>query len=452
MSRATNQQIAAGFAQGLQNFVQGFAERKAKEAEQSRVVDLLKRLEDPKTTDMEKVGIYGELDPKLALQYEIAREKIKEKQQQQQFIAQQYAQDFGIEPPQTPEPQEFEGAGLGGPQAKVTQPVVSEAATPTQPGFKPNAPSMAARNQTALRPNFPGNQNFNEQPMVSAPIAVPARQQVQQRPQQQLTPKQEAQRLRAKGGALNAMQPGAGQPYLDQAKAIDAEARENKKTESKLEFEVRKGNEKYRQELLKGIPVTKKLKGQLGKLEQLNKKELLTPAAVKTLNFFGVPLGVFDTADEQEFEKQALDLTANIQQDYGSRILQSEFNTYLRRIPTLLNSKEGRTRIIDNMKIYAEAKEAEQKAYQDLYKLQKDSGIKHPLVTQEEVMDYADRELNQIFARLNDNLMKDTGTKEKARLLPKVREGSIRMSKDGKFYDFPADQAALRRKEGFSPL
>ena len=444
MSRATNEQIGAGFSAGLQNFVRGYTERKAKEQEQSRVKDLLKRLET--ASDVEKVSIYGELDPKLALGYDIANEKNKQKQQIQQFIAGEYAKDFGA----APVPEAIESTGLGGEQGKVVQPLNQGDATATQTGFTPSAPNRAAQNATAL--NFPGNKNFNEAPMVAAPIVNPQAQQVPQRPPQQLTLKQEAQRLRAKGGSLNAMQPGAGQPYLDQAKAIDREAAVDKDIEAKHEFEVRKGNEKYRQELLKSIPATKKLKGQLGKLEELNKKELLTPAAVKTLNFFGVPLGVFDTADEQEFEKQALDLTANIQQDYGSRILQSEFNTYLRRIPTLLNSKEGRTRIIDNMKIYAEAKEVEQKAYQDLYKMQKESGIKHPLVTQEEVLQYADKELNQIFSKLNDNLMEDTGTKEKAKLLPPVKQGLVRMSKGGRFYDFPAGQVESRRIEGFAAL
>lgn len=440
--------IAEGFGQGLINFANQYAQRKAQEREQSRVKQLAERLAN--ASEIEKQQLLFEADPsgKSYVQYELGREKNKQKQQTQEFIANQYAQDFGIPPP---EPQEVQGTGLGGVQGREVQPVNAEAATATQPGFSPNAPQQAARNAIALRPNAPFNKNFNEQPVVGTPIAAP-KQQPQQRPQQQLTPRQEAQRLRAKGGQLNAMQSGSGTPYLEQAKSIEKEEQSLREFDQKQEFEERKGNEKYRQELLKGIPVTKKLKGQLSKLETLNKKELLTPAAVKTLNFFGVPLGVFDTADEQEFEKQALDLTANIQQDYGSRILQSEFNTYLRRIPTLLNSKEGRTRIIENMKIYADAKEVEQKAYMDLYKMQKESGIKHPIVKQEDVLEYADKELDQIFGRLNQNLMEDTGTKEKAKLLPMIPQGSIRMSKDGRFYDFPAAQAELRRKEGFAPL
>lgn len=215
MSRATNEQIGAGFSQGLQNFVKGFTERKAKEKEQSRVKDLLKRLEN--ATDAEKVSIYGELDPKLALGFEIANEKNKQRAQTQAFIANEAAKDFGGAPS---EPQEYQGAGLGGPQARVIQPVDPTAATATQPGFKPNAPNMAARNATALRPNFPGNQNFNEVPLVQgqAPVA-----QAPQPQQQQLTPKQEAQRLRAKGAQLNAMQHGAGDAWLQQAKAIERE-------------------------------------------------------------------------------------------------------------------------------------------------------------------------------------------------------------------------------------
>ncbi len=439
MSRASIAEIGRGLGQSFINAGEMYVKHKAEQSKvqqaQKKLDALKKTYDNPNSTDIEKVSAWADIDPKIAATVVLAGEKQKQKEQTQKFIADQYAQDFGIAPPpqitEAPEP-----AGLGGQQGKIVQPVNPEAATPTQPGFSPSAPQQAARNATELNQQVPI-------PIAGAPPM--------QQPQQ-LTPRQEAQRLRAKGGQMNTMQPGAGAPYLEQANSIEREEQKQREFGQKQEFEARKGNEKYRQELLKGIPATKKLKGQLNKLENLNKKELLTPAAVKTLNFFGVPLGVFDTANEQEFEKQALDLTANIQQDYGSRILQSEFNTYLRRIPTLLNSKEGRTRIIENIRIYADAKEAEQKAYIDLYKMQKDSGIQHPLVRQEDVLEYADKELNQIFDRLNQNLMEDTGVKEKAKLLPMVQQGSIRMVKDGRFYDFPAQQAELRQKEGFAPL
>lgn len=47
MSRATNQRIAQGFSQGLQNFVQGYTKRKEKESAQ-------KILDDPKSTPVQK--------------------------------------------------------------------------------------------------------------------------------------------------------------------------------------------------------------------------------------------------------------------------------------------------------------------------------------------------------------------------------------------------------------
>lgn len=228
MSRATNQQIAEGFSQGLQNFVKGYTERKAKEQETSRVKDLMNRLADPKTTDMEKVAIYGKIDPKLALGFQIANDKNKQKQQTQQFIAEHYAQDFGGAPPPS-DNQNYEGAGLGGPQAKVTQPLNPGDATATQTGFTPGAPNRAAQDATQLNRNAPFSKDFTAQPLTQVPQGTAPPQQTQQPPKQQLTPKQEAQRLRAKGAALEGLQHGAGKGYFDSAKAIENEVKDKRK-------------------------------------------------------------------------------------------------------------------------------------------------------------------------------------------------------------------------------
>ncbi len=227
MSKASVAEFGRGLGQGFINAANVYVQHKQKEAETSKVRDLLNRLEG--ASDIEKAKIYGEIDPKLALNFEIAKDKEKSKLQTQQFIAQQYAQDFGGAPPEVPEQEEFQGAGLGGPQAKITQPVSPESATATQPGFKPNAPSMAARNATALNANMPFSKDFTGQPLTQVPQGtMPPSQQIQQRPPEQLTPAQ----LRAKGAALEGMQHGAGKGYFDTAKAIEANDRENKKIES----------------------------------------------------------------------------------------------------------------------------------------------------------------------------------------------------------------------------
>ncbi len=345
------------------------------------------------------------------------------------------------------------------PVQRTTTTAVEAPSEVAQPGFSVSGPQRAAQNAMAV--NQPREPIPIEQQQIEG---QPAPQQIPQQMQQQVNPELEAQAFEqaAQEAAMVGNSPVATQ-YANRANQIrkdvraaqveeKKDAREAVKMAQQEEFEERKENASYRQKILNGIPQTKKLKAQIGRIEKLSEKAELTPGAVKALNFFGIPIGAFDTANAQELEKLSNDLTATITSEYGNRILATEFNTFLKRIPTLLNSTQGRERIIRNMKLYSDAAEAEQNAYQDIYKMQKQSGIKHPIVKQEDVLEISEPKLDKIFEQLNSELMEDSGTKEKAKLLPPSAQGTVRMSKNGRFYDFPAEQAQLRKKEGFAPL
>lgn len=343
------------------------------------------------------------------------------------------------------------------PAIRSSEPI--ESTTTTQPGFSVTGPQRAAQN--AMQVNQPREPVEQQQQQALAQPKAASQGQPQQQPQ--IDPIREAEAYDQ--AAMQAAKdfPAVAARYENKAnqirkdvRAAEIEARQDardaRKETQQEEFEERKENASYRQRILNGIPQTKKLKAQIGRIEKLSEKAELTPAAVKALNFFGIPIGSFDTANAQELEKLSNDLTATITSEYGNRILATEFNTFLKRIPTLLNSTEGRERIVRNMKLYADAAEAEQNAYQDIYKMQKQSGIKHPIVKQEDVLEISEPKLDRIFDQLNSELITDSGTKERAKLLPMVPERSVRMTKNGRFYDFPAEQAQLRKKEGFAPL
>jgi hypothetical protein len=207
--------IAAMAGEGIVNLANQFAERKKEERERSRVKDLLSRLES--ASDAEKVSIYGQLDPKLALGFEIANEKNKVKREGQQIVSDAY-QEAGLG--QAPQTEAIEPPGLGGEQGKVVQPLNQGDATKTQTGFSPNAPNRAAQNATALRQNAPFSQDFMGQSFAQVPQGTAGSTQQQQ----QLTPRQRAQAIRARAGQVAAINPAAAQGLLQEAKAIEREA------------------------------------------------------------------------------------------------------------------------------------------------------------------------------------------------------------------------------------
>ena len=117
-----------------------------------------------------------------------------------------------------------------------------------------------------------------------------------------------------------------------------------------------KSNEKYLNDLTEGLQATQQMDMRLDQMASL--KDLPTPALAATMESLGIPISLF-SADAETAEKLSIDLTKNITQFYGNRILQSEFQAFLRSIPSLKNTSEGRKRIIDNMKRFNDLKRLE---------------------------------------------------------------------------------------------
>lgn len=131
---------------------------------------------------------------------------------------------------------------------------------------------------------------------------------------------------------------------------------EEEKNQIKLINAGHKTQEKYLDDLVNGVQAADQVDMRLDQM--LSLKDLPTPALASTMEALGVPPSLF-SADAETAEKLSIDLTKNIQQFYGSRILQSEFQAFLRSIPTLKNSNEGRKRIIENMKRFNDLKRLE---------------------------------------------------------------------------------------------
>lgn len=147
----------------------------------------------------------------------------------------------------------------------------------------------------------------------------------------------------------------ANVPPANQTPYLENRRRELETNASLLEKGY-KSQETYLNDLTKSLSATDQMDQKLDRIAEL--KDVPTPLLHETMQALGIPTALF-SAEGEELEKLSNDLTKNIQQFYGSRILQSEFQNFLKSIPTLKNSQEGRERIIDNMKMFNNLKRLE---------------------------------------------------------------------------------------------
>lgn len=108
----------------------------------------------------------------------------------------------------------------------------------------------------------------------------------------------------------------------------------------------------------------------LNRMEELVKKGNLTrPRWHSLLNAvehgvfgFGINLHSLETADSQEFDKLSKEFLKNAKNLFGSRITDADLKTFLKMVPDLSQSREGKLAIIHNMKLSSEAANIKKKA------------------------------------------------------------------------------------------
>lgn len=97
------------------------------------------------------------------------------------------------------------------------------------------------------------------------------------------------------------------------------------------------------------------------------KDELSTPLMVKSLEYFGLPIGVLSNPDTEEYRKLETDFIRDARDVFpGGRITNYEIQSYLKTIPSLLNSKEGRKAVIRNRKLFNDAKKVRYDEYKKI--------------------------------------------------------------------------------------
>lgn len=153
---------------------------------------------------------------------------------------------------------------------------------------------------------------------------------------------------------------------------------QQKQLEEKLtredQKEIRKEVVPYIKEIQDKASAAKENDIRLQKMENLiNTGKLTNPlfaTALKTLGKgifgFGIDLSSLMSPESQEFEKLSTDFLKNVKDVFGARISNLEVEQFLKTVPTLIQSDEGKRSVIRNLKLFNEAAQVKRDAVKSL--------------------------------------------------------------------------------------
>ena len=99
-----------------------------------------------------------------------------------------------------------------------------------------------------------------------------------------------------------------------------------------------------------------------------NSGNLPTPTMVKTMDVLGIPIGVLGNPLAEAYEKNVNEYIKDVSNYFPGQIRVAEIEPYMKTIPTLLNSDDGKKIIIRNQQLINRAKESTYQAYKDILK------------------------------------------------------------------------------------
>lgn len=130
-----------------------------------------------------------------------------------------------------------------------------------------------------------------------------------------------------------------------------------------------KETKEARKELLSQAKAARENNMRLNRMEELNEKgTLVTGLYNDMLKRFGIDYAALKNPDSQEFEKLSTDMLRNAKEIFGSRVTNLEVQTFLKTIPTLSQTQEGRSRVIRNLRLLNEGALVRSQALKDILK------------------------------------------------------------------------------------
>lgn len=145
----------------------------------------------------------------------------------------------------------------------------------------------------------------------------------------------------------------AATPVLGEqgAKILATQYGEQQKGQIKENIAINKENRELRDNVVDSYESAKVSESNIKRLEQLN--DTATPLTAFLAEKTGIPLDLWASPDSEEFKKLVSQRGLNVAKSYGfGRILQTEFENFMKTLPSLLNTQEGRQRILHTLKYF----------------------------------------------------------------------------------------------------
>lgn len=362
LGSSLGQGIGEGLAQIAQNKVERFQQNRLAHAlmatknftpEQAKVISMFK--DNPKVVQDLMGGFFntGAEQPQQAIQQQpTMQQQLVQQQQPQQQQQQRVAQMQQVQQqePQQPKLNPTEFARL--------QQLFSSVGQNNQTGM----PNLPAQDQLA---RILGQATPQEQMQKVSPERMPIPQVGKEVPAAAVFgPSKKAARATWGGGTPKAVAAEA-KAALDAAKFEESQ---------KMHGEVRKENafkfnKKYIEDTESHADSSRESEMRLDRLSQLNKNDkLMHPLMYSALKKVGLDIPGLQNADMQEFEKEKNAFLKNAKSIFGSRVTNYEMSQFLKTIPSLEQTQEGRTRVIRNLKLAGKAAQLRANAMRDIIK------------------------------------------------------------------------------------
>jgi len=137
---------------------------------------------------------------------------------------------------------------------------------------------------------------------------------------------------------------------------------------SKEKIAARKESQDYRNQVMNNYKKSIYTQSRLNRIQQLGKsKNLPTPMQYKLITALGLPEGVM-SGEAQELQKLSTELTSGVTDAYRGRILDFEVRNFAHTLPNLMQSKEGRERVIRNTMLLKDPVALEYKTMKEIIK------------------------------------------------------------------------------------
>lgn len=137
----------------------------------------------------------------------------------------------------------------------------------------------------------------------------------------------------------------------------------------------------------------------LERIEQLDRTGKVQGLSGELLSKVG--LGRLRSAETQELEKLTVGFLTNLKNVFGARPTQYDVQQYLKGLPTLVQSREGRAAVIKNLRVFNEAAKLRGQALRDILK---DNKNKLPGDLELQIEDRIGSDLDQLHRELSSDL------------------------------------------------